>query len=464
MAEERLTIVDLRRLIADQANVDEAVVGQFLSALFPAIIDGLRTDKSVRIYGLGSFKLQWVEPRKSVNVSTGEPIVIEGYQKLCFTPEQSLKERVNEPYANLVPVELDAAGKALPQQKRAPIDPLQKMEEQAEEIKDLLQELNGTNSVEPLKEEEYKEQPAEGVDETVVEEQPAEGVVESTVEEQNAEGIAETAETQEGKHQEGKDKEEDVNKKREKQHSRAYRPWLVALITILLFIGALAGGYFYLQYKVEQYADELNKKLENKDEAPMVFGVEPLDEAMEEEDAVIDELDSLLKDENDIIEAVKKVAAEKEIEANIEPNKASKEEKSETVQVVNIGDAKKRKKSDGNGQTTNSPSTNQTKSPTLKIEKTKIKEFQKKREFTEFLGIETVVAGSRLTWIAKKYYGEKDLWVYIYEANRDVLKNPESVQPGMHLRIPKLSKEMMNMHDETNRAYVKQLQDEYLGK
>src|SRR5574344_134443 len=113
MAEEKITIVDLRKAIAKQTEIEEAQVNAFLNQLIATIKDGLRKDKLVKISGLGTFKLQWVEPRKSVNISTGEPIVIEGYQKLSFTPEQSVKERINEPYADLAPVILDEKGNVI---------------------------------------------------------------------------------------------------------------------------------------------------------------------------------------------------------------------------------------------------------------------------------------------------------------------------------------------------------------
>ena len=49
------------------------------------------------------------------------------------------------------------------------------------------------------------------------------------------------------------------------------------------------------------------------------------------------------------------------------------------------------------------------------------------REYVNFIGIERVGKDSRLAWIAYKYYAQKDLWVFIYEANRDIIKHPTHV-------------------------------------
>ncbi len=84
------------------------------------------------------------------------------------------------------------------------------------------------------------------------------------------------------------------------------------------------------------------------------------------------------------------------------------------------------------------------------------------RTFTEFLPEETVGQDSRLAWIAKKRYGEKALWVFIYEANRDRLKAPDRVMPGMKLRVPKLPKELRNVNDPETKALLDRLSEKYL--
>ena len=94
MANDKLTWTELRKAVAEYANTSEQEAGQFLSALLEGVVEGLKTDKQVKIKGLGSFSLKAVAPRKSVNIATGETFTIEGYNKLTFSAESMLKESV----------------------------------------------------------------------------------------------------------------------------------------------------------------------------------------------------------------------------------------------------------------------------------------------------------------------------------------------------------------------------------
>ena len=86
----------------------------------------------------------------------------------------------------------------------------------------------------------------------------------------------------------------------------------------------------------------------------------------------------------------------------------------------------------------------------------------KPREYVNFIGIERVGNDSRLAWIAYKYYAQKDLWVFIYEANRDIIKHPAHVRPGQHIRIPELSEEYRNLYNPELKQLVDSLAIEYL--
>ena len=83
------------------------------------------------------------------------------------------------------------------------------------------------------------------------------------------------------------------------------------------------------------------------------------------------------------------------------------------------------------------------------------------RKFTEFLPEETVGQDSRLAWVAKKRYGEKAYWVFIYEVNRDRLNAPDHVLPGMKLRVPKLPKELRDPNDPDTKALLDRLSEKY---
>ena len=84
------------------------------------------------------------------------------------------------------------------------------------------------------------------------------------------------------------------------------------------------------------------------------------------------------------------------------------------------------------------------------------------REYVNFIGIERVGQDSRLAWIAYKYYAQKDLWVFIYEANRDIIKDPTFIRPGQHIRIPELDEKYRNLYNPELRQLVDSLAAEYL--
>ena len=131
---DKLSWTDLRRVLASRADVSEQKAGAFLNAIQSQLVEALKSEKQVKINGLGTFKVQAVAPRKSVNVNTGEEIIIEGYNKLVFAPESGVKEliekgemtKMESPETNDQPKE---------------IDPLKKLGAQAEEIVDILGDL-----------------------------------------------------------------------------------------------------------------------------------------------------------------------------------------------------------------------------------------------------------------------------------------------------------------------------------
>ena len=413
MAEEKITIVDLRKAIAKQTEIEEAQVNAFLNQLIATIKDGLRKDKLVKISGLGTFKLQWVEPRKSVNISTGEPIVIEGYQKLSFTPEQSVKERINEPYADLMPMILDEKGNVIEGQEPKS-DPMQKFDEQALEIKDILADLGADLT---------KDEPAET--ETKVEEvepQAEEPTVNPAAVETAAE-IVETPTVETPEVEAPKVEEPEVEtpkaaevssekKSKEEKKEKPFRGWLVAIITVLSLIILLFICGLFLQNKIEEWADMLNGKI----------GVE--ETMLDYEDYSSDAVSS---NANTVV---------------LSNDSANTEAVTDSATAEN-GDSSALAEAD---------------KPLPKTD------FYKERIYTEFIGFETVREGSRLTWIAKKFYDNKELWVFIYEANRDKIKNPSTVTVGTQLKIPALPDELSDPNNMKAQHLIKKLQEQYLNQ
>ena len=93
--------------IAKKHKITVKDAEKFVSAMFDVMNEGLKTDKLVKVKGLGTFKVQAVKPRESVNVNTGERVLIEGHDKVSFTPDATMKELVNKPFAQFETVVLN---------------------------------------------------------------------------------------------------------------------------------------------------------------------------------------------------------------------------------------------------------------------------------------------------------------------------------------------------------------------
>lgn len=98
---ERKNLADLIEAIQTINPDSRENIELFTKAFFNAIIRGLHKDRFVKIKGLGTFKLIDVSSRESVDVNTGQRIEISGHSKITFTPDQSIKDAVNKPFAHL---------------------------------------------------------------------------------------------------------------------------------------------------------------------------------------------------------------------------------------------------------------------------------------------------------------------------------------------------------------------------
>lgn len=101
-----IKIQDLAKIVAERHNKSEEEVTTFLDALVDVLLDGLHQEKVVKIKGLGTFKVTTVKERASINVNSGEPVVIEGHDKISFLPDTSMRDLVNKPFSQFetVPV------------------------------------------------------------------------------------------------------------------------------------------------------------------------------------------------------------------------------------------------------------------------------------------------------------------------------------------------------------------------
>ena len=206
------TLKDLAKVLVAKHQLKQRDAEIFINAVVDTILEGLQADRIVKIKGFGTFKLTAVRDRESVNVNTGERIVVSGHDKISFTPDSVMRDMVNKPFAHFdtvvladdvsfddvvegyVESEADIDGETEQEIKpiqEQDIEPNQECETVVEPIltADLIMndEIENQNAIEkPIVEEPVVEEPV--VEEPVVEETVAEETAEeeSVVEEPSA--------------------------------------------------------------------------------------------------------------------------------------------------------------------------------------------------------------------------------------------------------------------------------------
>ena len=165
--------------VAKKHNITIKSAESFVSQFFDVVKEGLDADKQVKVKGFGTFKVVTVKPRESINVRTGERVVIESHDKVNFTPDATMKELVNRPFSQFETVELkdDVDFEDIPHDEEPAVEePV--VEEPA--IEEAVTEEAVTE--EPVVEETVTEEPTEEpvVEKPVVEEPVAEKPTEET--------------------------------------------------------------------------------------------------------------------------------------------------------------------------------------------------------------------------------------------------------------------------------------------
>jgi len=315
---ERLNILDLASQLSDKTGKDKKNSELFIREFISIVSETLPNDKIVKVKGLGSFKVITIEQRESVDVNTGERILIPSHSRISFVPEKELKERINKPFACFETVELgdDISFSDVGQSTE------KKNVESTEEVE----------VVEEVTNEETSEINEEQKTEDALPEVPAEEVTELKSEEQET---SEEVEQPNG-----------VSDEKQKKSSSN----LTAIILVLLFVLFCLGVYSFYTGGF-WIAERTNVEEQVKPAETIEESFQPVDDATE--------------------------TVQEQLDAN----------------------------------TTND-----------------IKE----KEIVK----ETIVSGTRLTLISLKHYGHKVFWVYIYEHNKDVIKNPNNIQIGTEIVIP----------------------------
>lgn len=200
----KISLSNIAEELAAKGGLTRDAADNFMRAFVETIEKGLQEDGMVKVKGLGTFKLQEVSDRGSVDVNTGERITIKGYRKVTFTPDSAMKEFVNRPFAHFEPTELNDG---YPDDEELVVSDDNADDNEAAEVVEALVETSAEMSAQPLADvvdeedakvateaitaEENAEEAITGettIEETVVEE----AVVEETVVE---EAVAEETET-----------------------------------------------------------------------------------------------------------------------------------------------------------------------------------------------------------------------------------------------------------------------------
>ena len=248
----KLTIQDIAKVLSDRKGLSKNDASNFVNEMFDIIQQALERDMVVKVKGFGTFKIIDVDPRESVNVNTGERVLIEGHNKITFTPDQLLKEIVNKPFSQFETVVLnegvDFAEDTTPEAYVTP-----EVKAASMPLVDFVDEDPSFENPIPLGENTVAEAPTPDAEpmpvETsvpVVESEPvsssASMVAEVSVSDEVVEApVAEVSETT-ANEESVEEPEEDVYEAEES----GSRKWLIPAVALLLGLGVgyLLGNYF----------------------------------------------------------------------------------------------------------------------------------------------------------------------------------------------------------------------------
>lgn len=229
----------------------------FVKELFALLKEALLSEGQVKIKGLGTFKLVTVKPRESVNIQSGKRFVIEGYNKITFTPETSVKDAVNAPFAQFETVVLNDGVDFSEIDKESnfvPNDDVVVTEEDAIEEEVVVEEPTATESEEtPIAEEPViAEEPAaeQTENEPVVEEVPTAEQAEEkpAVEEVVPQVVVTTTQAEPVSNEE--DADDDDNTSEISTLRKHVKILMIAVCALIVLMGV--GGYLYCSDMVKK--------------------------------------------------------------------------------------------------------------------------------------------------------------------------------------------------------------------
>lgn len=439
---ERLSLQDLIDLLAKKQEITKKEAEVFLRELIAVISETIESNESVKIKDFGTFKLVKVNARKSVDVNTGEAIEIATHYKLSFTPDKLLKEAINRPFAHFESVVLEegVSFDNIEKDETANIEEADEeddvsVDEETNEVaptptedshevdnKDVTLELvsEDTAIIEtedtvphtegaPSEEEEVedtkipKEEEVQSDNDTIAPSE-AENISEPIVDEVSEERMLEYKKSIEEAKLAAKEKDLEYERlvQETRQTAKRRKKFVSLGFFIFLIIAAFLIGGLYFQ-EIARFLTE--GPIQNNSTA-IVADNQNIDDKKTDTLAVSsDSIAKAKKQDSIAIVTEKTLASENSIK----------------------------------------PQTQKTEQPTATKGNTP-------------LAIITIEPGNTLRNISLKYYGHKSFCVYIYEENKDKIKNINSIPLGTKLTIPSPSKYGINLQDQASleKAKVKE--------
>ena len=431
---ERLSLQDLIDLLAKKQEITKKEAEVFLRELIAVISETIESNESVKIKDFGTFKLVKVNARKSVDVNTGEAIEIAAHYKLSFTPDKLLKEAINRPFAHFESVvleegvsfdniekdetvnieEADEEEDVSVDEDTNEVSPTRTADPQEVENEDFTPELGSgdTTIIEtentaphteeaPLEEEEVedtkipKEEETQSDNDTITPSE-TENISEPLTDEVSEERILEYKQRIEEAKLAAKEKDLEYEKlvKETRQAAKRRKKFVSLGFFIFLIIAAFLIGGLYFQ----EIARFLTEGPTGNGNTAIVADKQNIDEQKTDTLAVSSDSITKAKEQDSIaIVTEKTLPSENSIK----------------------------------------PQTQKTEQPTATKGNTP-------------LAIITIEPGNTLRNISLKYYGHKSFCVYIYEENKDKIKNINSIPLGTKLTIPSPSKYGINLQDQAS--------------
>ena len=289
----KYTIQQLAEILVKKNGLNEKEAQDFVVAIFEIVKEGLEQDKLVKIKGFGTFKIIDIDPRASINVNTGERVLIEGHQKITFTPDAVMKEMVNRPFSQFETVilndgvdlsEIDRTYNFEPdnntgvEESETEQDNTQDTQDNTQETQDNTQDTQDTQAEVSTEKTTIVEEPEPTIVETTEEPEPT--IVETTEEPEPPTITSEEVPAREAVangpcDQEEEDDDDDDTASPDvfdddSETSGSYWKWVVAAVVCLILMAAAAyGGYMFgleegkhqeKKSQIADYAAQLDKQ------------------------------------------------------------------------------------------------------------------------------------------------------------------------------------------------------------